>query len=218
MKPILFNTAMVQAILDGRKTQTRRLVHPAHIAALKFPARLSHPEMTDLEYLNRFASPKYHVGDVLYVRETWKIATGDFAGGGFGLFDTYIYKADGKAKDDYPAEQLTSEICWHPSIHMPKEAARIFLRITGSRIERLRDITEEDAKAEGAPACFCDEEYEDERFCQSREKRMGERLAFAEIWDGTLTRETRPMLGWHANPFVWVYTFEKISREEAIKL
>lgn len=190
MKPILFNTPMTQAILDGRKTETRRLVHPAHIAALQYPARLSHPEMTDLEYLNRYASSKYYVGDILYVRETF----------GYGIrFDDYgqiYYRADENAMD---------AIQWHPSIHMPKEAARIFLRVTDARVERLQDITCDDAKAEGANVGIGVAE-------KMRETAIDR---FARIWNSTVKPADLDRYGWDANPFVWVYEFERISREEA---
>lgn len=196
MKPILFNTKMVQAIIDGRKTQTRRLVSPAHIAALSSSTRKSHPELTDQEFLFQIAAPKYRIGEILYVRETW---------GTFEEPGKIYYRAD----NDAPAN-----IEWKPSIHMPKTAARLFLIIKEIRVERLRDITEEDARAEGAPDCFCDEEDEDDRLCQSCEKRMGARMAFAEIWDETITRKNRPSYGWHANPFIWVYKFEKIQTDK----
>lgn len=98
MKPILFNIEMVRAIMEGRKTVTRR--------AVKLP---------------------YHPGDILWVRETWN---GDWC-------DHYIYKADGGSAK---AAGYAAEPKWRPSIHMPREAARLFLRVTDVRVERLQDI------------------------------------------------------------------------------
>ncbi len=189
MKPILFNTEMVRAILDGRKTQTRRLVHSAHIAALQYPARLSHPEMTDQEYLNRYTSPKYYVGDILYVRETWGTWSPTL-----GTMPRIYYRADYDAPDS---------IEWKPSIHMPKDAARIFLRVTDVGVERLQDIRDIDIYWEGVrmtdPGIIPD----------SAEMREG----FSKLWDSTVKKSDRDRYGWDANPWVWVIKFERISKK-----
>lgn len=203
IKPILFNTPMTQAILDGRKTETRRLVHPAHIAALQYPARLSHPEMTDLDYLNRYASAKYYVGDILYVRETWGTWSPTL-----GTMPRIYYRADDDAPDS---------IEWKPSIHMPKEAARIFLRVTHNRVERLQDITTDGAKREGAETAEWDELQEEAGVVGLMTCTLREFFGH-HIWDRTLRgEENYKKYGWDANPFVWVHTFERISYEEAIE-
>jgi len=220
LKPILFNTPMVQAILEGRKTQTRRLIKNAPVLyevgdpdRLTFETRLG-------RYIARFTwngiaiggfdlpSP-YKPGDILYVRETWKNAMGDGAGGGYGLFDTYVYKADGKAKDDYPIDRLMVEDRWHPSIHMPKEAARIFLGVTDVRVERLKTIKAEDCVAEGAVR-KPDYTKRHDLVIHGRYKQEFDRL-----WDSTIKPADRDRYGWNANPWVWVYEFERISKEEA---
>lgn len=131
MKPILFNTDMVQAILQNRKTVTRRIAFPNgdlqecmsrdNQAGWIFRGRLYENWDSAMKAKQGPMSLcRFRPGDVLYVRETWKQATGDPAGGGHALFDTYVYKADGKAKDDYPLDGLMIEDRWHPSIHIKK--------------------------------------------------------------------------------------------------
>ena len=130
------------------------------------------------------------------MRETWKQAVCDPAGGGASLTDFYLYKAD----ELIDTNGMDVEKKWHPSIHMPKEAARIFLRVTAVRVERLQDITEEQAKAEGACNGFPFDDYID---------------GFKCIWDCTLKLADYNLYGWEANPWVWVIEFERISKEEA---
>lgn len=121
VKPILFNTEMVRAILDGRKTVTRRLIKHDVDAILNSPYHKEHTEVEDKQIISKLCMPPYQPGDILYVRETWSELS-------FG----YVYKADGENID-----HLGNVIKWHPSIHMPKEAARIWLKVTGVRVERL---------------------------------------------------------------------------------
>lgn len=185
-KPILFNTEMVRAILDGRKTQTRRIVKP-----------------------NTTAIPPYEVGDILWVRETWKSATGDPAGGGYALFDTYVYKADGKAKDDYPVDELMVEDRWHPSIHMPRKAARIFLRVKDVRAEKLQSITPEDVKKEGVKPALV--RNNDLPFMRENTLNASRVLEFIRLWNSTIKSKDRSLYGWNADPWVWVVEFERIK-------
>ncbi len=155
MKPILFSTPMVQAILDGRKTMTRRIRKPLTLTP-------------------------YKPGDILWVRETW-----------YQHYDgSYAYRAS--------APENTG---WKPSIFMPHEAARIFLRVTDVRAERVQDITEEDAKAEGCMPTILDGVV----FISAK----GE---FHAIWDNLNAKRG---FGWDANPWVWVISFEQISEQEA---
>lgn len=173
-KPILFNADMVRAILDGRKTQTRRVIKPAPF---------------DITFENR--EPQYHIGDTLYVRETWKQYTIGTAGP--GLIDGYLYKAD----EPQDTSGMMVEGRWHPSIHMPKDAARIWLKVTDIRCEQLNDMTEEDAIAEGFPDSPAGTDSPLERF--------------AVLWDKTVKRVDRDRFGWYGNPWVWVYEFERIK-------
>lgn len=150
MKPILFNTEMVRAILDGRKSCTRRIVKPQQLVGL-LPDKCKNgvPEeflkekklmfkpycnMTDIELINTAYKAPYQRGDILYVRETWCK----------GL-ERYIYRADYSDTEKFYRDGKEIEMKWHPSLHMPKDAARIFLRVTNVRVERLQDITVEDA-------------------------------------------------------------------------
>ena len=129
-------------------------------------------------------------GMTLWVRETWsKDENGE-----------YIYRTNyGTTEDDsFPP----SVFKWKPSIHMPKEAARIFLKVTNVRVERLQDITEDEAIKEGAKA-----------YGQNNCSGTSARIAFAEIWDKTTTEHE-----WRTNPWVWVIEFEKISKDEAERL
>ena len=143
MKPILFNTDMVRAILDGRKTVTRRIVkpQPPENARLEIVGDRRHAMDLSIEIPgpddHRIYTPPYLPGDVLYVRETFmKKETSDRK-------STYLYKAN-------PAfENVTFGSPWHPSIHMPKEAARIFLRVNDVRVEPMQEITDKEARSEG---------------------------------------------------------------------
>ena len=220
MKGILFNQSNVQAILDGRKTVTRRLVKPQpdyipESARWAWPV----PKSTVREgcctkvytasrewwqYLSHEQFP-YQGGDILYVRETWCEVPYESdtipIKGGHVTMPKYAYKATSKI--DYSGT-------WRPSIHMPKEAARIFLRVTGVRVERLQDITEEEANAEGLKA-----------YGQNNCSGTSARIAFAELWDSTLPPNKNkfkcPENEWRSNPWVWVIEFERVSKEEAEK-
>ena len=206
-KPILFNTEMVRAILDGRKTQTRRIM------------KRQPPEGEKVEY-NKYYNmllihnvPAWHgpfeVGDMLWVRETWKSATGDPAGGGYALFDTYVYKADGKSKDDYPVDELMLEDRWHPSIHMPRKAARIFLRVKDVRAEKLQSITREDVKKEGVKPALV--RNNDLPFTRENTLNASRVLEFIGLWNSTIKPKDRSLYGWNADPWVWVVEFERIK-------
>jgi hypothetical protein len=181
MKPILFNTEMVKAILDGRKTVTRRKIDRDIInhCDIETDGTLLSYQNNCGDFINPVDLCRYKTGDILYVRETW-CKNGD----------TYLYKAGN------PHLQNNIHIKWKPSIHMPKEAARIFLSVKDVRVERLQDITEEEAEKEGAKA-----------YGSNNCSGTSARIAFAEIWDGT----TKPEYEWRNNPWVWVIEFERIS-------
>ena len=176
LRPILFNTDMVRAILADRKTVTRRVVKPQ-------PDERITAGGNTLELLVAACVP-YRPGDILYVRETW---TQDG--------DVYRYKAG-----FYDQNRK-----WRPFIHMPREAARIFLRVTDVRVERLQEITEEQAILEGFEAYHSDSGYYEPAT-----------LGFVETWDSTIKKTDHALYGWDANPWVWVIEFEHITREEAI--
>jgi hypothetical protein len=189
-RPILFSTAMVQAILDGRKTQTRRVCRHQH---------WSHHEIVDVnvngitQKVDRNVSCPYgQPGDVLWVRETWahtsqlNINPEDENYG-------YVYKADGQPWEDY--EGWT----WKPSIHMPRESCRLFLRIKSIRVERLQDISGEDALKEGVSVTSMWPVAIGEAYVE-----------FSRLW-----ASINGQASWDANPWVWVVEFERITKEEA---
>ena len=198
IKPILFNGEMVRAILDRRKICTRRLVKHNVDAVLNSPYHMEHPETEDVWLIKRLCRAPYDSGDILYVRETWSEGYED---------GTYIYKADDKLAD-HPMFEKSSKMIYHPSIHMPKDAARIWLKVTDAIVERLQDITENGAKAEGAldnRGLIHSPGNEYDRIHSAREN-------FVEIWDGTIKKSDLDRYGWAANPWVWVIEFERCEK------
>lgn len=199
MKPMLFNTEMVRSILDGHKTVTRRVVKQSLVEKFVVSQdnkilgnfNADHPEWGVYPTVD---DAPYHPGDILYVRETFFEHRGHF-----------YYKADGK----YEAlSKLGIQFKWRPFIHMPKKAARIFLRVTDVRVERLQDIDDEGAKAEGA-------NWRNGRQVGFEEKmRRSAVNCFAEIWNATLKPKDRALYGWKANPWVWVIEFERCEKLE----
>lgn len=202
MKPILFNTEMVRVIMEGRKTVTRRVVMPKHLRVLDSHYHKEHPEVPDKTLLEKLCLPPYQPGDILWVRETWCKAHGH-----------YLYRAFpgiGMEPERQDAAMREMGLKWHPSIHMPKEAARLFLRVTDVRVERLQDIDDDGAKAEGA-------NYQDGKNVGWEEKMRRTAIdRFAEIWDNTIKLADLTLYGWEANPWVWVIEFERISKDEAL--
>ena len=202
MKPILFNTEMVRAILDGRKTVTRRVIHiPNYGYFMTEPPRVV---------------SRYQTGDILYVRETWTILPVT-PGDNFRPSGVYYYKADGDMRPDRYRDNG-----WHPSIHMPKEAARIFLRVQDVHVERVQEMSEIDADKEGIRSYWQTPHDNGPPFIGCA-KGIGNDLcftrreAFGQLWDSTVKPSDRALYGWDANPWVWVINFERISRDEALK-
>ena len=221
-KPILFNTDMVLAILDGRKMVTRRVIkpqpksklcyvfagsHKKDIRRWVYPSKTAHefwgeefklPDDITEEELKKKWNPPYHADDILYVRETW----------GEGYEEgTYIYKADDKLAN-LPEFKESSKLIYHPSIHMPKEAARVFLKVTNVRVERLQDIDDEQAKEEGANWRNGKNVGFEEKMRRSAVER------FTEIWNSTIKKSDLDRYGWDANPWVWVIEFERCEKPE----
>lgn len=200
-KPILFNTEMVKAILDGRKNQTRRLIKPAidgetilSFARMDGKIALFNVKITGGSIPFPLRACKYEAGDLLWVRETWahvKFGTGDWH---------YEYRAD---QEDPTKFSNGSFAEWRPSIHMPKDAARLFLRVTGIRCERLQDMTAQDSLDEGVKLHL-----------EGIMKGEPALAPFARLWDSTLKKGGEiARFGWAANPWVWVIEFE---REEGL--
>lgn len=196
IKPILFNTEMVRAILDGRKTCTRRLprkqIEEKYIEYDEWVQAVAVPGCTYLrekEFYTQY--PPYQPGDLMYVRETFIQAAAH----------TFWYKADDKS-------WVSEGLRWKPSIHMPKEAARIWLKVTDVRVERLQDITEDGAKAEGANWKNGKNVGWEEKMKRTATER------FAEIWNSTIKKSDLDRYGWDANPYVFVIEFSKIDKPE----
>ncbi len=212
--PILFNTDMVRAILDGRKTVTRRVVRYKYnntemkMRTDKYGTRLieiqkdiegeTHGKNPDgstwhklLPYIEK--NPPYRKSDTLYVRETWREHSS-------GFDNLFIYKAD------YADGSVN--VKWHPSIHMPWEAARIWLKVTDVKVERLQDITEEQAIKEGI-------------ICVKYDVNTGKEESaaldwFPILWDSTVKKSDSDCYGWKSNPWVWVIEFERCEKLDDI--
>lgn len=217
-RPILFNSAMVQALLDGRKTQTRRIAKLNLSGRAEHAGKNWHVDDPNVEK----ACPYGQSGDRLWVRETWA-TTGEFADmkiSELGVQDTIFrdtniaYRADGDGYNEVSQ-------AWRPSIHMPRWASRITLEITGVRIERLSRICAEDAKAEGLKALSKDDGQTIKYGIPDRDGWPGEdnygwpwhrwrtdpRISYATLWESI-----HGIGSWDANPLVWVIEF-RISDE-----
>ena len=245
IKPILFNTDMVRAILDGRKTCARRICKDANECTVP-----------DMEFYNadkrtyavhNFADKKHKEqlsivertcpicpGDVLYIRETWTEECGK-----------YYYRADYDSDYLDPCETLSggypascrnhpgcdgcmatsTRIYWHPSIHMPKEAARIWLKVTNVRVERLQEITEAQTEEEGflfTPPCL---HRTGENYCDI-DGPCGNKIKYCDmsagelfgkvLWDSTIKKSDIDIYGWDANPWVWVIEFERCEKPKEV--
>ena len=188
-RPIIFNSPMVRAILAGTKTQTRRAVKPQPAADLGYMMGYSQQYAIQCgedwpdDARDRVRCPYGAPGDRLWVRETW---------GHWGMIepesDCIIYRAD--------ADQ--SGIVWHSSIHMPRWASRILLEVVAVRVERVQDISEADALAEGM---LLEEKW-------TPDLRYPARAAYAKLWDEINAKRGYP---WAANPWVWVVEFKRLE-------
>lgn len=203
IKPILFNTEMVRAILDGRKSCTRRICKDANEYTVPDMDFYNADRRTYAvhNYADREQTEQLSVserncpicpGDILYVRETFiQIAA-----------HTFWYKAYGKS-------WMLKDLRWHPSIHMPKEAARIWLKVTDVRVERLQDITENGIKNEGIRL--------KQKDCVSKFDYISELyFLFSRLWDSTIKKSDLDRYGWDANPYVWVIEFERCEKPKEV--
>ena len=235
VKPIIFSGSMVRAILDGRKSVTRRVIKPQPLAKLAYivmgheSGKWNYPgeraaaswgeeyRQTELALPDkeRLWTPPCHGDDILWVRETWMK----------DIFPEYVYKAD---VDDL-AENCAkyAGLKWRPSIHMPKGAARLFLRVRVVRVERLWDMTEKDAIAEGyggicpynhmdfsttppeacfnSDSCSCDYWYCDHTLPEAFGR---------EIWNPINAKRDGGAYVWDKNPWVWVIRFEPCEKPD----
>ena len=250
IKPILFNTEMVRAILDERKSCTRRLVNPQPKSKLcytfagsdsgkwGYPNRTAHEiwgeefklsnDITEEELSKRW-NPPYHTDDILYVRETWERfecwnCEGDERGNcpkepKKSVLDKtcgcYMYRA---------TDEISGDAKWHPSIHMPKEAARIWLKVTDVRVERLQEMKPVDVIKEGAyPDCWdCLNTYGESgsQCCYGTEEQCSQcdevMMEWEKLWNSTIKKSDLDRYGWGANPWVWVIEFERCEKPQEV--
>ncbi|TQI72249.1 hypothetical protein JM79_3206 [Gramella sp. Hel_I_59] len=221
IKPILMGTPMAEALAAGRKTQTRRTKGLEEIN--KDPDNWQFKNQAGSEFyfyqrnLKRniiYLSPKYTEGDIIWVRETWKKS--------LDIHHMFLYRADSKNNPNIYGYHK-----WKPSIYMPKEACRKFLEVTDVRVERLQDISEEDAIAEGVLSAEC----ESNSSCISSLCKLGcvgkgtyhiypigdhfedfpaesPEESFQSLWQ-SINSKKQP---WESNPWVWVYEFKEVER------
>lgn len=211
-RPIIFSGPMVRAILEGRKTQTRRVMKPqpssecAPIEVCTYPPTKvdRHGEeypgapifgATSEDGYEGWRSPFGQPGDTIWVRETFSMSP-----------DGPVYRA---SESDAGMLEPGDSIVWKPSIHMPRAIARLFLRVTAVRVERLQDISAEDVKAEGLPIHVVEHTF---RKCyRDDDERAARRIeCFRDLWDGL--NATRGY-GWDSNPWVWVVSFDRLTSE-----
>ena len=213
MKPILFNTEMVEAILNGRKTMTRRVIKFPKGTTGRLPSNGFFNASPYLFYPGGIKRPRYKVGDVLYVRETW--CTDEDIADVFeeNLIHGFYYRADNTDMDWVNDKEIVK---WRPSIHMPKEAARIFLKVTNVRVERLQDISFLDALNEGISPQITeysgrlDHSEIAEAYSISCQKVCID--AFHNLWNSTIKKSELDRYGWNANPWVFVYQFDRCEK------
>ena len=201
IKPILFSTEMVRAILDGRKSCTRRLVkffsgeNPRWTGYIKDGLMLYNGKNEPC-----IRKAPYQPGDILYVRETWKKAPNGY----------YYY-------EDWQRGDIADLTKWKPSIHMPKEAARIWLKVTNVRVERLQEMKPVDVIKEGAyPDCWdCLNTYGESgsQCCYGTEEQCSQcdevMMEWEKLWNSTIKKSDLDRYGWNANPWVWVIEFTR---------
>lgn len=217
IKPILFNTEMVRAILAGIKTHTRRIVK----GFIPDDAVWGYTAFTPKGYIScrgtfadgygeKFFKLPCEPCDILYVRETWeRFECRNCEGDNNGncpknpqesvlnrTCGCYMYRA---------TDEIFGDAKWHPSIHMPKEAARIWLRVTDVRVERLQDITFDEIRKEGLEPRFDVKDKFSDGIARGR---------FLELWNSTIKKPDLDRYGWDANPWVWVIEFERCEKPE----
>ena len=223
IKPILFNkqisTEMVRAILDGRKSCTRRICKDANeytVPDMEFynadKRTYAVHNFADKEHTEQLSIAERTCpicpGDILYVRETWKRALNGY----------YYY-------EDWQRDDIADITKWKPSIHMPKEAARIWLKVTNVRVERLQEITEVQTEEEGflfTPPCL---HQTGENYCDI-DGPCGNKIKYCDmsagelfgkvLWDSTIKKSDIDIYGWDANPWVWVIEFERCEKPKEV--
>ena len=199
-RPILFGAPMVRAILAGTKTQTRRIMKPRRDRYVGCELALNElaGEVNAGDYTNAPMAP----GDRLWVREAHYI---------IGEYREVFFRA---TQDSNKSPPLSWPGPWRPSIHMPRWASRITLEVTGVRCERLRDISEADAQAEGVERTVTGDGWR--RYADPSREAVGlppfadARSSFRSLWE-----HINGTGSWDANPWIWVVSFRRLDAKEA---
>lgn len=202
---MIFNGEMVRAILDGRKTQTRRIVSDRHLNLIDVGSQIGecYPLECGIDHQNSQSYYREHCpfgkpGDRIWVRETYQGPLFDYEhmesyledSSKFEKPDFCVYRADGKPAPEFYDADDNLHCGWRPSIHMPRWASRILLEITDVRVEQLNEISEEDARSEGISGSSARDLKE----------------AYAALWRSIYGSDS-----WCANPWVWVIEFKRIE-------
>lgn len=235
-RPILFSAPMIRAILSGNKTQTRRVVKDLKVGVDGYGPFMQIGKYTghnpdDLDWLIERTCPYGEPGDILWVRETFRKYRPFDEDGNWGR-EIIEYRADGHHEillSDEDGSQVWNKdgterwVPWKSPIHMPKHAARIWLRVKDVRVERLQDISEADAKAEGvesigtgqigkpetigAPRMYRDYQSAGAKWAHTKNsRRFMAADSFQSLWQSINGAES-----WAENPFVWVVEYEVLS-------
>lgn len=228
IKPILFNTEMVRAILDGRKTCTRRLVKPQPDEEHTFPLGFVTDSTEKKEVgcfgfdINeyggsiQYAKLPYQSGDTLYVRETVWQKTGHYLDVDGETKAVWCNEFKYVASDEKPETGWNYSWAKRPSIHMPKEAARIWLKVTDVRVERLQEITEEQAQVEGTDpwdeVCYENNGWHPTLSDPDSGGDPNMVDGFHKLWNSTIKKSDLDRYGCDANPYVWVISFERCEK------
>lgn len=236
IKQILFNTEMARAILDGRKSCTRRLIKTRRKDACGFyvTRRIDGSFAGIYEYdenesmFDNPLEPPYQPGDILYVRETfaWCPCWDCGMDTEQGACTDHIYHSEKKEYGCYmyrascEDNEYPSADTWHPSIHMKKDIARIWLKVTDVRVERLQEMKPVDVIKEGAyPDCWdCLNTYEESgsQCCYGTEEQCsqcdGVMMEWEKLWNSTIKKTDLDRYSWDANPWVWVIEFERCKK------
>lgn len=218
MRSIIFDTPMVRALLDGRKTVARKLIRPQPKMRLSYccgghgAGKWDYPSPRVYEYWgdewripddvilteedkDRLWTPPCHTGDILYVKETW-CRHGNPAAGRPMHYD---YRAD---REDPMYDDSGFFATWSSSVHMPKDAARLFLKVTNVNVDRLQKMSAQDSLDEGIKLSL-------DGILRQNESPL---MPFARYWDSRIKAEEKDLYGWSANPFVWIISFERCER------
>lgn len=232
MKGIIMNTDEVKAILDGRKTEIRRVIKPQPKARLcylfaghgskkwSYPNKNAWkiwgedyklPDNLTEEDKGMLWTPPCHTDDILYVKETWHTYTKRVGEGeGCRIQEFYGYKASISNSED-------AEEPWKSSIYMPREAARLFLKVKNVRVERLQGMPHDGAMKEGIHYDECPDGFTWKAHTDRVNCYVSPMSAMKAFWNSKIKKSDLGLYGWDVNPWVWVIVFERIPKEEAEK-